>query len=83
MTLLDLWTVQVLTKKWNQLLDNRWDLIESQTSEQVYNILIRLKNSAVKEAQYQLDLHRPNIDKHGVVVWGSFDSKTKLLFNNI
>lgn len=83
MTLLDLWTVQVLTKKWIQLLDNRRDLIDSQTPDQVRTILFRLKNSARNEAQYQLNQHTANIEKYGFVVWGSFNPKEGLLFNNI
>jgi hypothetical protein len=82
MKMLDLWTAQILAKKWNEL-TSRVDLVEKYNSSQVRNILGKLKTHAIKEATTQYDIHQHHINQHGIVVWGHYQTESKLIHKNL
>jgi len=82
MKMLDLWTAQILEKKWNELI-GRVNLVEKYNSSQVRNILGKLKIKAIKEATAQYNMHQPHIDKHGIVVWGHYHTESKLIYKGL
>ena len=79
MSTIDIWAAHALIRKWD-LANAKMNLLETRTTEQVRDIVNRLKLSCVKEAQNQWELHAPYIEKYNCIIWGAWNQKDQELY---
>jgi hypothetical protein len=81
MDLLDIWAAHILIRKWQQL-NTKMDLLEKFNIEKIRDIVTRLKDTAIEEAQVQWKIHSPYIEKYNCIVWGAYNDQTKKIHSS-
>lgn len=81
MTMVDMWAVQMIQRKWEKL-NQQENLLEKYNSTQVKNILINFLLESLKEADQQYNIHQEYMDKYGIIIWGHYDPVQKILYSD-
>lgn len=78
MTFLELLATKIMITKWDNF-NNKFNVREKFSNDQVRAVLIKLKNDALKEATDQYSLHKKYISKYNFVVFAKYNPETKKL----
>jgi hypothetical protein len=81
MSLSELWTAKIFLKKWGQL-NLQENTVEKYNSSQIKQVIKRLLVQAMIEAKQQYNTHQKYINEYGIIVWGHYDTNTKILYSD-
>jgi hypothetical protein len=79
LTMQELLAAKILTAKWQEV-TWKFNVREKFSKDRVRELLVKLKNNALQEANTQFDLHKEHIEKYNFMVWATYQPDTKKLY---
>jgi hypothetical protein len=81
MSLSELWTAKIFLKKWDQL-NLQENTVEKYNSIQIKKVMKQLLLQSMIESKHQYNTHQKHISKYGIIIWGHYDTNTKILYSD-